>query len=274
MSQVIEDNKENHGKRYFVVSDVHSFFSALKDALSLHGFSIDNKDHVLILLGDAFDRGTETQALAEFLLFLLDQNRLIYIHGNHEELLMKVLQKLSRGGDPIDIALSNHAKNGTWQTVLDLSGMTEKEAIRFPLELVSRMMATRVYRELLPSMVDFFETRDYIFVHGWIPTITEKEKAEFSHQYNPFWREANESEWRDARWVNGIMLGACGITEPNKTIVCGHFHASWGHCHIDHACSEWGEDAIFAPFFSKGMIALDACTAHTKKINCFVFDEF
>ena len=273
ISRVILENKENFGKRYFVVSDVHSFFCSLKEALDQKDFSMDNEKHILVLLGDAFDRGSETEALAEFLLSLYDKKRLIYIQGNHEELLMKVLHKLSSGGDPIDIAMSYHAKNGTWQTVLDLSGMAEKDAIRFPLELVSRVMATRVYRELLPSMVNFFETKEYIFVHGWIPTMTEKEDP-FGYQYNPFWREVGELEWRDARWMNGMMLGArYGITEPDKTIVCGHFHASWGHCHVDHACSEWGEDAIFTPFYSKGIIALDACTAHTKKVNCFVFDE-
>ena len=93
ISRVILENKENFGKRYFVVSDVHSFFCSLKEALDQKDFSMDNEKHILVLLGDAFDRGSETEALAEFLLSLYDKKRLIYIQGNHEELLMKVCGK-------------------------------------------------------------------------------------------------------------------------------------------------------------------------------------
>ena len=154
--------KETFMKRYFVVSDVHSFFTCLKNALDKNGFSIHNQDHVLILCGDAFDRGTETRELAEFLLMLNDMGRLVYIKGNHESLFQRLLQQLSSGYDPIDIAASYHAVNGTWRTILDLAEMTEQEAIRFPMELVSRVMNSRVYKDLLPSCVNYFETKEHI----------------------------------------------------------------------------------------------------------------
>ena len=64
-----------------------------------------------------------------------------------------------------------------------------------------------------------------------------------------------------------------GIIEPDKTIVCGHWHTSWGHSRINRSCSEWGADAIFTPFYAYGIIAIDACTAYSGKINCIAFDE-
>lgn len=77
--------------KYYIVSDVHSYYSILRRTLDEKGFSL-NKDHVLVLLGDAFDRGEETCDTAKFLLSLYDQGKLIYVLGNHEELLVKCLQ--------------------------------------------------------------------------------------------------------------------------------------------------------------------------------------
>ena len=49
--------------KYYIVSDVHSYYSILRRTLDEKGFSL-NKDHVLVLLGDAFDRGEETRDTA------------------------------------------------------------------------------------------------------------------------------------------------------------------------------------------------------------------
>lgn len=261
-------------KRYFVVSDVHSFFTYLKNALDKNEFSIYNQDHLLILCGDAFDRGPETRELAEFLLQLYDRGQLVYIKGNHESLLERLLQQLSSGYDPIDIATSYHAINGTWQTALALAEMTEKEAIKLPLELVSRVMSSRVYKDLLPSCVNYFETKEHIFVHGWIPTLSEGRRPSYNFKYNPHWRDADETEWENARWVHGPKL-CCnyGIKEEGKIIVAGHINASWAHSNISHICTEYGEDAIFTPFYNDGIIAIDSCTVRSKMVNCLVFDE-
>lgn len=119
-------------KKYFIVSDIHSFYQALMKALNDKSFSVNDPSHILVLLGDAFDRGPDTQVLAEFLLNLNDMNCLIFVKGNHESLLSRLLMQLARGDDPVDIAMSYHAINGTWQTALDLAQMKESEAIRFP----------------------------------------------------------------------------------------------------------------------------------------------
>lgn len=261
-------------KRYFVVSDVHSFFTCFKKALDKNGFSIHNQDHILILCGDAFDRGTETRELAEFLLMLNDMGRLVYIKGNHESLFQRLLQQLSSGYDPIDIAASYHAVNGTWRTILDLAEMGEQDAIKFPLDLVYRVMHSRVYKDLLPSCVNCFETKEHIFVHGWIPTLSEGRRPSYNFKYNPHWRDADETEWENARWVHGPKL-CCnyGIKEPSKIIVCGHINASWGHSMVSHICTEFGDDAIFTPFYADGLIALDTCTVRSKTVNCIVIDE-
>ena len=49
-----------------------------------------------------------------------------------------------------------------------------------------------------------------------------------------------------ARWING-MDAAQACTEE-KTILCGHWHCSYGHATYEHKGSEFGPDADFRPY--------------------------
>ena len=69
------------------------------------------------------------------------------------------------------------------------------------------------------------------------------------------------------------MAAYTTVYEEEKIIVCGHWHASYGHSMIDHNGSEFGCDAVFTPFYGNGIIALDACTAKTGFVNCIVLEE-
>ena len=51
--------------RYYVVSDVHGFYTPLVTALKCTGFFEDTEPHKLLVLGDLFDRGSEAVKLQE-----------------------------------------------------------------------------------------------------------------------------------------------------------------------------------------------------------------
>ena len=53
--------------KYFIVSDIHSFYTKLKRALDKAGFNKRNKDHTLIVCGDIFDHGPDTRSVYKFL---------------------------------------------------------------------------------------------------------------------------------------------------------------------------------------------------------------
>lgn len=53
--------------KYFVVSDIHSFYTELKRALDKACFNKRNKDHTLIVYGDIFDHGPDTRSVYKFL---------------------------------------------------------------------------------------------------------------------------------------------------------------------------------------------------------------
>lgn len=261
--------------KYYVVADPHGFYSYLKKALEEAGFFEDEEPHVLVVCGDVLDRGKEAREIVDFLLDLAKKDMLILIKGNHEDLFVQCLQDISRGG-VYDIACgcSHHYSNRTWHSMLQLSGMKERTAVEFAGSLISKIRNCRFYRELLPLCRDYFETEHYIFCHGWIPVINMGDKYEPKYKYDPNWRNADAASWRSARWYNGMEL-ACekGIKEAGKTIVCGHWHTSFGHHKYEGKGTEGGKNDDLTPFYADGIIALDGCAVYSKKVNCIVIED-
>lgn len=252
--------------KFFVVSDVHSFYSKLRHTLVDNGFEIGNPSHCLIICGDAFDRGKEAKQLQDFLVKMQEQNRLIYICGNHEDLLMQMVGELPMIADHIE--WTHHAGNGTLSTLSQLTGMTVSQIKRDPWRAQEYFANTPFVQKLLPEIVDYAEIGDYIFVHGWIP----------SYAHLDDFRDASHKDWQEARWWNGMEMWhnkAC--REPGKTIVCGHWHCSWGHAIYDQQVEPnegncFGSRADFTPFAAEGILAIDGCVAYTHKMNCEVIE--
>jgi len=253
-------------KTYFVVSDIHSFYNELKKELYKKGFRLNNKEHILILCGDAYDRGFEAVKMYKFLKKLHNQNRLIYIRGNHEDLLFDCVRELK---EKCGVASLHHYHNRTIDTVVQFMNENLLEEV---LEFIDK------------NTVDYYETKNYIFVHGWIPCNQPKENKinEFDLNlptYNNSWRNANKVDWKIARWFNGMEANVSwNIYEPGKTIICGHWHCSWGNHLLNPKIEEFPNDPkefdkSFKPYRNKGIIAIDACTAYTHKVNVLIINE-
>ena len=58
-----------------------------------------------------------------------------------------------------------------------------------------------------------------------------------------------------------------------KTIPCGHWRVSYGHARFEQKGSEFGSDAAFSPYFGSSVIALDACTTFSGKINVIILND-
>lgn len=261
--------------RYYVVSDVHGFYDELIKALTEQGFFDDKEPHKLVICGDLLDRGKQTNELVKFALELMRKDELIYIRGNHEDLLNTLLDGLSvADNDRVMWQLvdgtSYHVHNGTWQTAVDLSEMNVGEIYKDPLKCVETIKRSEYYTKLLSTAVDYYETDNYVFVHGWIPVKNIRSES----KYREDWRTASKEDWDSARWDCGMdMAVQFKIIEPNKTIVCGHYHTSYGHSVYESNGSEFGVDADFTPFYAEGIMAIDGCTAWTGEVNCIVIDD-
>lgn len=260
--------------KFFCCSDIHSAYTPWMRALSDAGFDENNSDHKIVVCGDLFDRLDESLQVYEFTKTMIEKDKLIYILGNHESLMEDCV---SRG-----FPYSADHYNGTSKSIIDLAPNAENfyEACEIVLEKM---------KPLLDKAVNYFETKNkYIFVHGWIPLTCKDNLPKYyarnrKFEYNPDWRHAHYSEWEQSRWLNGVDMARNGFIEPGRTIVCGHWHCSYGHMIDDmkkngvenSVVKEFGDTAIWEPYYGDGIIALDRCVAHTNEINVLVLeDEF
>lgn len=250
--------------KYFVTSDVHSFFDIFYQELLKNGFESDNPEHKLILCGDLFDRGDQTFKLFDFVTSLGD--RFIYIRGNHEDLLFDCMDEIRCGRVPS----SHHFHNGTVKTICQFCG--ENEWIVY--DPTWRDSVCTIMQPILDwideKSVNYFEVGDYVFVHGWVPC----------HYGLDDFRNATEEDWERARWENGMEMWRnpkCRV--DGKTVVVGHYHCSWGWSHIRQERKEFPNKnrkdwkKSFESFVDDGIIALDACTAYTDLCNVIVIEE-
>lgn len=270
--------------KYFAVSDIHSYYDELIAALTNAKFNFNNPQHKLIICGDAFDRGDQTIELFNFMKQLQSENRLIYILGNHEDLLFDCIKELSTYGR----AGNHHYHN---QTIKTLSHFIDEDdfwmySTYIPTSVIDKIVAnTKELRDFISKNgVNYFELGNRIFTHSWLPIYNDLYKGDIIW---PEWNKEPIQEeiltfnkmWKDARWGNPYLQWKNKLYPEGKTIVFGHFHTSYGHSHIDMKTKEWPQknrkdwlDA-FSPWIKENAIGLDACCAYSGKINCVVFDK-
>lgn len=160
--------------KYFVSSDIHGFFNEWQNALTDKGFDLNNPEHKIILCGDLFDRGNQPKEIIDFV--LKHKDKVILIRGNHEDLMEQMIER--------DFSDYGDLCNGTAQTIVDL--YPEWQISEFDLKKIAK--ATRL-QEVLDMCIDYYETKHYIFVHGWIPII------ENCYLYDSNWRTARKERW-------------------------------------------------------------------------------
>lgn len=256
--------------RYYVTADVHGYFDLLKDSLTARGFFEDPEPHKLVICGDLFDRGREALPLQDFLLELLDKEQLLLIQGNHEDLALELLRGWHQGS----YLQPHHISNGTVDTVLQLAGADWQQLLSAPEEVGRAFLKSPFVQTLIPAMTDYWETAHYIFTHGWIPcTPIPLQDGQTDYVPIPNWRRADAAAWNRARWFNGMEAAHCGVTVPDKTVVCGHWHCSFGHSQYENDGDEWAPAPNFTPYYGNGIIALDACTARSQTINTILLTD-
>lgn len=254
------------GKKYFVTSDVHSFMDELMVALNKKGFDRDNKEHILCICGDLFDRGPKSVELFEFAKELQGQDRLIYVMGNHESLLFDCMREIYRGRAPSN----HHFYNGTVKTICHFCG--ENEWIMYDPSWRNKIcdIMQPILDFISNNCVDYAEIGSHILVHGYLPC----------HQGLDNFRDATAEDWERARWENGMEMWKnpkCRV--DGKIIVVGHWNCSYGWSHIDQKYKEFPQlthkdfKKSFQPWIKEGIIALDACCAYSGKLNCIVIEE-
>lgn len=238
----------NNKKELFVVSDIHGHYTLLKEALNKAGFDNDNPEHLLICCGDYFDRGRENFDVLKFFERLKHK---VLLKGNHEDLLLKLLQTGK--------VLPHNYINGTMQTLTDFFGKYSIDPVDDTIDFSGKTRMVDRVCDFIDETVNYFETENYVFVHGWLPqnseTFEERQKA-------------NDNAWEQARWIKWIEKYDGSEPLTDKIIVCGHvptFYATKFDTNRD--------ENNFEIFYGNGIIAIDAGTFDTKQVNVLVLED-
>jgi serine/threonine protein phosphatase 1 len=235
-------------KKLFVVSDIHGYYTLLMAALDHAGFDKDNENHLLICCGDYFDRGDEN---LEVLKFFERLKHKVLLRGNHEDMLLKLLHtgKLQR----------HHYINGTMRTLKNFFGNHFVDPADDTIDFSGKTRMVDRISEFIEETVDYYETENYVFVHGWLPENAETAETR---------KNATREDWEKARWVKWTQQYDGKSPIMGKTIVCGHMPTFFAN-KFDPART--GDDAGI--FYGNGLVAIDAGTYDSKQVNVLVLED-
>ena len=235
-------------RKLFVVSDIHGHYTLLKEALDKAGFDKNNENHWLVCCGDYFDRGSEN---AEVLTFFERLSRKVLLRGNHEDMLLKLLQtgKL----------LPHHYINGTVSTLRSFFGKYFIDPADDTIDFSGKTRIVDRVCEFIEETVDYYETEHFVFVHGWLPENALSQEAR---------QQATAEDWAKARWVkwNERYIGLRPLED--KTLICGHLPTFCANS-LDR---NRGKNCCDI-FYGNGIVAIDAGTADTKQLNVLVLED-
>ena len=239
-------------KTLFVVSDIHGHYSLMKKALDDAGFEENNEDHIFICCGDLFDRGHENRRVYDFVRRLEHK---VLIRGNHDDSLVEILT--DKKANIYDLY------NGMDITLEEFFGADSIGSYgELTLPKYGKMAGKLC--SLIDGMVDYYETEHYVFVHGWIPTDPYEKPPRLVKD----WRNADRRAWHSARFSEWIALYGTSAMLPRKTIVCGHRPTRLGY-RVDESRAPTDSSI----FFGEGMIAIDAGTVRSGRVNILVLND-
>jgi len=239
-------------KKIFAVADIHGHYTELMRALDEAGFDRENEEHLFVSCGDLFDRGCENALVYDFVRKL---ERKVLIRGNHEDMLCEVLACGQTTQRERDNGTNNTIRELIGENAIDGNGCIDVDLYADKIKEIT---------DFADSMADYYEVGRYVFAHGWIPVV-------FNGRYptvDPCWREASVADWEYARILEWHQIYEVRALLEGKIIVCGHRPSRLGDMFDKNR-----EPDLSEPFYGDGMIAIDAGTVRSGRVNVLVLDE-
>lgn len=234
--------------KYFVVSDIHGFYKALRDSLDKAGYQEQNPTHHLLVLGDLFDRGIDSDKVYEYLYQLYCKDKASILIGNHDTFLRDFLQ-----GENSRV-LFNCFYNGFGYT---LESLSQHSFIEDALEEIRAAILQRYPQilEFLQNLPYYIEIGDYIFVHGGI--------------------DGGKLDWKtmssehDFVWGRQHLLPAV----PGKIVVAGHTRvATIRKRSENYELLYLHNPELFDILYQDGAILIDRYVEVSQELNVLVLE--
>jgi serine/threonine protein phosphatase 1 len=146
-------------KKIFAIGDIHG--CAHKLYALMEKIPIDYANDTLIFIGDYIDRGPQSVEVVTYLVDLKSRHPdTVFLKGNHEDMLQKYLQGTDR------LTYLYNGGQHTLESYLNQSNNSESTPI--PAD----------HLEFFDSLVLYYETQDYIFVHAGLRENVPLEKQD------------------------------------------------------------------------------------------------
>lgn len=214
---------------YFCFGDVHGDEIAMLEGLKRAGYDNNNSNHQIISLGDNFGRastGGGSRGVYNYLTSDKHANPPINIRGNHESILMDVFRR--------GYLTQTDIYNGEASTISSFAYCSKSYAI-FDGEYV-RIASKSGVEKWIIGLPWFYETKNYIFVHGFLPRPEE---------YWGHWDKYCDEDWHDASWANTLeQIQWFEKVYPNgwdKHIVVGHWTTADFYSYFDRKYNNYGK---------------------------------
>lgn len=262
--------------KYFVFTDCHGNFDALKDALRIKGYDCHNPEHQLIGLGDYFGRATQylfdNYCIWKYLTSSQHSNPPVCLRGNHETILMDAIRRgyLSR----LDILNGELATFCSFGAQMAAENNTEeyqepyyekKLAFdRAAQQQICSFMGECGFEEWLYNLPWYHITPTHLFVHGFVPQDIGEIPAEVH----------SDNDWYKCSWaVTPTEIDLFAAKHPggiDHTIVFGHWRAD--ELNNMFFGGDWPMAASFNDTKHK-LLGLDYTTVVSGEVGCAVIED-
>jgi serine/threonine protein phosphatase 1 len=136
--------------KIFAIGDVHGCLEKLKELMSK--INIDSRNDTLVFIGDYIDRGRFSREVIDYILQLQGKYKnLVCLLGNHESMFLRYLDGVDE-----DMYLVNGGINSIHSYKISLSDDVERRKSKIPAD----------HQSFLKSLLPYYETKNYIFVHA------------------------------------------------------------------------------------------------------------
>ena len=139
--------------RYLAIGDIHGCFKALT---TLAEFVPFYPHDVVITLGDYVDRGPNSRAVLDWLIFWKQRNKLVALRGNHELMMLSARRSSEE--------LSYWTGVGGDATLASYSARADSEVRPFQHNQLTNVPES--HWQFLQETLPFFETERHFFVHA------------------------------------------------------------------------------------------------------------
>ncbi|MEO5612458.1 MAG: metallophosphoesterase family protein [Sphingomicrobium sp.] len=176
------------GYRVYAIGDIHGRLDLLDDMLARIEADVDARppaQTIIVFLGDIIDRGPASAEVVERLrTYRRDGVRTVFLSGNHEEVLLRLLRGESR-------FLLDWLRFGGTECArsYDISSTALKRMEPDQAVAVLRQKIPDVHQQFLEDFVDTFRIGSYLFVHAGVRPgvpLSEQSQSDLRWIRSPF----------------------------------------------------------------------------------------